>query len=229
MNDIVFKDKIITENKLINLVINELYTRNLTQYVFKIKIGNQFPIARFYIESKTICFNYNMMLSQIISNANKINFKSKIDFIKYINLNILSIVFHEITHVIQEKNKNGLLILSEKVEITLKEQKKYNSIYYLTNPIERQAQINSLSNVIKLCNNSNDSMPNLLLKHRLIDCISFGYNESNYPIKTFFQETNYFEKAIYYSKVEAKNFEKKLEYGCELSNQELNKIKELKL
>lgn len=229
MKDITKKDKIITEHELINLIINELYSRNLTQYVDKIKIGNQFPVARFYIDSKTLSFNYNMMLSKIIYNANKINFKSNLEFIKYINLNILSIVLHEITHVIQEKEKNDLLLLSEKIEIKLKKQNKYNTTYYLANPIERQAQVSSLSNVIMSYNDPNNSTTILLLKRRLIDCISFGYNELDYPIKIFFQETNYFEKAIDYSKSTIKKIEEKLEYGCELSKEEFNKIKELKL
>lgn len=229
MKDIAKINKIINEHELIDLIINELYYRNLTQYVDKIKIGNQCPIARFYVDLKTLSFNYNMMLSQIILSANKINFKSNFEFIRYINLNIISIILHEIIHVVQEKEKNDLLLLSEKVEIELKEQKKYNTIYYLTNPIERQAQVSSLSNIIMLYNDLDDSTTILLLKQRLINCITFGYNELNYPIKIFFQETNYSEKAINYSKIIAKKFEEKLEYGCELSNLGFNKIKELKL
>ena len=229
MKNITKKDKIITENELTNLLINELYAKNLTDYVDKIEIGNSFPIARFYVNSKILYFNYNMMLSQIISNSNKINFKSNLEVVRYINLNILSTVLHEIMHVVQEKEKNDLLLLSEKVEISLKEQKKYNVIYYLTNPIERQAQISSLSNVVMLNNELNDSTAIMLLKQRLVNCIVFGYDEINYPIQIFFQGTKYFEKAINCSKITTKIFEEKLEYGCELSSLEFNKIKELKL
>lgn len=229
MKNITKKDKIITENELTNLIINELYAKNLTDYVDKIEIGNSFPIARFYVNSKILYFNYNMMLSQIISNSNKINFKSNLEVVRYINLNILSTVLHEIMHVVQEKEKNDLLLLSEKVEISLKEQKKYNVIYYLTNPIERQAQISSLSNVVMLNNELNDSAAIMLLKQRLVNCIVFGYDEINYPIQIFFQGTKYFEKAINCSKITTKIFEEKLEYGCELSGLEFNKIKELKL
>lgn len=229
MKDIVKKDEIIREDELLILIINELYARNLTDYVDKIEIGNSFPIARFCVNSKKLCFNYNLMLSQIISYAIKIDFNSKLEFVRYTNLHILSTVLHEIMHVVQEKEKSNLILLSEEVEIMLKEQKKYDTIHYLTNPIERQAQISSLSSVIMLSDHLNNSTSITLLKRCLVDCIVFGYNEVNYPIKIFFQGTKYFEKAIKYSKITTKTFEDKLEYGCELSNLEFNKIKELKI
>lgn len=47
--------------------------------------------------------------------------------------------------------------------------------------------------------------------------------------KYFFKEQNIREEAINYSKTIPRTFEERLEYGCELSNIEFNKIKELKL
>ena len=69
----------------------------------------------------------------------------------------------------------------------------------------------------------------ILLKRRLANCIEFGYEKERYPIQIFFQGTKYFEEAINYSKTIPRTFEERLEYGCELSNIEFNKIKELKL
>lgn len=229
MKNITEKDKIISEHELISLIINELYARNLTDYVDKIEIGNNLPVARYYNSSKILCFNYDMMLSQIMFNANKIHLNSNLELIRYINLNILSTVLHEIIHVAQEKEKNDLVLLSEEVETTLKEQKKYDVTYYLTNPIERQAQISSLSYVVMLNNELNNSTTIILLKRRLANCIEFGYEKERYPIQIFFQGTKYFEEAINYSKTIPRTFEERLEYGCELSNIEFNKIKELKL
>lgn len=229
MKNIAEKDKIISEHELISLIINELYARNLTDYVDKIEIGNNLPVARYYNSLKILCFNYDMMLLQIMFNANKIHLNSNLELIRYINLNILSTVLHEIIHVAQEKEKNDLVLLSEEVETTLKEQKKYDVIYYLTNPIERQAQISSLSYVVMLDNELNNSTTIILLKRRLANCIEFGYEKERYPIQIFFQGTKYFEEAINYSKTIPRTFEERLEYGCELSNIEFNKIKELKL
>ena len=48
MKNIAKKDKIISEHELISLIINELYARNLTDYVDKIEIGNNLPVARYY-------------------------------------------------------------------------------------------------------------------------------------------------------------------------------------
>lgn len=78
MKNITEKDKIISEHELISLIINELYARNLTDYVDKIEIGNNLPVARYYNSSKILCFNYDMMLSQIMFNANKIHLNSNL-------------------------------------------------------------------------------------------------------------------------------------------------------
>lgn len=98
---------------------------------------------------------------------------------------------------------------------------------YLVNPIERQANILSLSKIV--C----DTCPkhthiNDVFKKQLIKIIKYGYEEM-FPIYNFFKDSNNFEDALYFSSSSLCDFYEKLEYGSELTYDEHKKIKELKL
>ena len=222
-------NRIMNEREFINQIINRLYEENLVSFVEKIEVGDNCPTARYYIDKKKLSFNYNSIISYILNEANKIKFNSDLERIKYINLRILSILLHEIIHVQQTKKKNELILLSEEVEFNLKKQNKYSELLYLMNPVERQAQIIALEQTIVQANEQAIDKSTKFLRKQLIDYIKFGYAETIYPIMIYFRNTNVFEKAIDYSKRVTNEFNEKIEYGCELSNAEFERIKELKI
>ncbi len=219
--------KIINQRCLLNIIINEIYYNNLTQYVEKIEIGNGVPMARYYYQTKKLCFNYENIVSAVLKKAKNFNFKNDKEVIDYVNMNIISIILHEISHVYQEKNKNNLIILAEQEEENQKKKGTYNLCKYLTNPIERQAQINALSRTIEL-KNTQEQMPVYLLKIELLDTISYGYDKEDYPMSTFFRGTGKLEQANELAQ-KVQRFNQKVEYGCKLTSIELKLLKELKI
>ena len=227
MNENVLYKKIIGPKSLLNIIINEIYYNNLTRYVEKIEIGNSVPIARYYYQTKKLCFNYENIVSAVLKKAKNFNFKNDKELIDYINMNIISIILHEISHVYQEKNKNNLIILSEQEEKKQKRKGTYTLCKYLTNPIERQAQINALSRTIEL-KKSQEQMPIYLLKIELLDIINYGYYKGNYPMSTFFKGTGKLEQATELAQ-EIQEFNQKVEYGCKLTSIELKLVKELNI
>lgn len=219
--------KIIDQKNMLNIVISEIYYNNLTQYVDKIEIGRNVPIARYYYQSKKLCFNYENIVSTVLKKAKNFKFRTDEELIDYINMNIISIILHEISHVYQEKNKNNLIILAEHEEEEQKKKGTYNLGKYLTNPIERQAQINALSRTIEL-KKFQEQMPLFLLKIELFDTINYGYDKENYPINSFFKGTGKLEQVTEFVQ-EIKEFNQKVEYGCKLTSIELKQVKELKI
>ena len=111
----------------------------------------------------------------------------------------------------------------------MKKQNKYSELLYLMNPVERQAQIIALEQTIVQANEQDIDKSTKFLRKQLIDYIKFGYAKTIYPIMFYFRNTNVFEKAIDCSKRVTNEFNEKIEYGCELSNAEFERIKELKI
>ena len=227
MKDIYDYGKLISENEFKAIIIKEIYFNNLVSYVNEIEVSDRVPFARYYCDRKKLCFNFDAILRNTLIKASKHSFNSKKEKIMYLNCNIISVIFHEIAHVCQKKEENPLIILSEQTESELKIHNLYDVNLYLVNPIERQANILSLSKIV--C----DTCPknthiNDLFKQQLIKIIKYGYDET-FPIYIFFKDSNNFEDALYFSSSSLSEFDEKLEYGSELTYDEYKKIMELKL
>lgn len=177
---------IISKEDFERIIINEIYRNNLVSYVDKIEISDQSPFARYYFDRKKLSFNYNQILYYTNIMANKYKFNTVEEKIKYINYSIISIVLHEIVHVRQKKEENLLIALSEQAESELKKYKLYGLNLYMTNPIERQAHVLSLSEVI-LHDCAEFTLMNKIFKGQLINILKYGYSNLKYPIYVFFK------------------------------------------
>lgn len=219
---------IISKEDFERIIINEIYRNNLVSYVDKIEISDQSPFARYYFDRRKLSFNYNQILYYTNIKANKYKFNTEEEKIKYINYSIISIVLHEIIHVRQKKEENLLITLSEQAESELKKYKLYGLNLYMTNPIERQAHVLSLSEII-LYDCAEFTLMNKIFKGQLINILKYGYSNLEYPIYVFFKGTSKFEIALDLASSVTQKIDEKLEYGCQLTSDEYKKVKELKI
>ena len=177
---------ILPQNQVINLLekILEIYKFNNVI----IETSNEELIARFLNGNKLI-FNNNRIISLAYLESQNIHVENSTK-IKYINFRLFQILLHEVQHILEEKYSNDLLIICEKQENTLKDKGTYSKREYLSNPIERIAEINSNEIIIDVLNNVHDnSVSNIFLNNKLY-CELQGYfiDEYKYPLNYFFNK-----------------------------------------
>lgn len=217
--------ELLNEEDVKQILIDLIYSNNLISYVDKIIFSNNIEFARYCLKSKILYFNLNNILHYIILKSKKNKITNNTELVNYLNCNILIILYHEIVHVIQRKNYNEIIFYSELYEQQLKLKNKYNINKYLSNPIERQAFIKSLVYVL-LITKDNTNKTNIILKNELINRINYGYySEKKFPIKSFFENSLYYESISKLSNIGDMNLDEKLEYGLKLDDTELIKIR----
>lgn len=224
-----FSDKYMLDKYLKNIVISNFKTNSLAYYS---------P------DTKTIYINFCKMIYALGLESKQYKYIDIYeDKIMMINLYIVKIIAHEIEHVLQEIKINGeistiesdILSAANTHEKYLKENGIYKGILYYANPIERQAELKSLKNILQIANEINSLNVIKMIKNEYITKIISDYNfegqQNRYPYQVFFDKKLNMEyifniiKKIEKMKVLDCNEDLRVNMGLKLNYQEVYKIR----
>ncbi len=221
-----FKNKLINSKDILNILILLINNYSLENYISKIILSsNPYILARYYSSKKIIIINYDKLLENTINYLKEQGHND----ILLINLYIIKILWHEIIHALQkqiiENNTNEIskiFTLSENLENSLKQQdiNFYLNHKYFYNPLERQANINSVKNILNLTILSKENLNYFTLEY-LFYCLN-GY-DFGYPILKFFNNTVY-DKKIKSLIQKSFNYDLQIELGLKLEYEEYNEL-----
>lgn len=164
--------------------IFELLEELLSIYNLNIKTENtaNLILARFCGDKIQINCNRLIALCYLESQNTSLINKDKID---YINNRIMQVILHELQHVLQEQERDSLVDLCNERENYYKSLKNYNLREYLSNPLERMAEINSIDIILKSL--SNDQIINIFIeKNYRVKLYGYYVDDYNYPLNYFF-------------------------------------------
>lgn len=218
-----YRSNIFSKSTFFSIFYRTLLSFHLDGDVNNVTDSNDIEFARFNVSKSVMLFNYNNLVLSANKFSKYYNFEDISEFNEFVNLFLLQVMYHEIIHIIQNCHTNDKILQYATLrENKLKEMSEYNKFKYLNNPIERQANISSLTFLIQNvdCSNTN----NLILMNKLSNYLLFGYNNCC-PIYEYFNGSDHFEHIVELSS-EINDFERKLEYGCDLSQSELILLKE---
>lgn len=174
-------------------------------------------------------------VATIIKNTNIENYKDKL---LAFNIFVLQILLHELEHVIQNKkidNFNNLesriLYYSNTLEQSLKSKDVYNNFLYNLNPIEIEAEFNSISTIMKLNILTNlQPLYSLFYNRKLHLCTRNYFNNNGtivFPAYIFFNcDKKYKEVLSFLETMNIKNhrLDQRLSLGLKVSSSEFKKL-----
>lgn len=215
INEVVRSDEL---EKIAYQIINELDLKEFAQSVVITDFNRSkiFTNSFAFYDGTNIYFDYLRTFYLIVNTApDSISSNLLSD---YANLKLLSILLHEIYHVVQKrkitldpkKTESIILKYSHEKKKNLLKEKRYISKFYETNPLERQARIKSLKKILCFAKSNNDIVSGILFDLNLQ--VLNGYDRNNplsiNPCNTYFEQNMSF--------VDTNNelsYEKKLELG----------------
>ena len=158
------------------------------------------PYFAFYIPSeRQLIVNFDKIANDIHTYLNNLNIDNK-DKVLALHLCLFHFINHEFKHILQEKNKennpytieNRLLTLSDWLEQHYSKRDMLFS-HYKIDPIERQAELSSLSEVINMAKQANISTLVTEMTNRYLRNAIEGYCDTLkcYPAKHFLEDYRY--------------------------------------
>lgn len=163
------------------------------------------PYFAFYIPGERKLFvNYDKMSNDIYTYLNNLNVDNK-DRVLALHLCLFHFINHEFKHILQEKEKvnnpnaieTRLLTLSDFIEQYYREEEILFS-HYKIDPIERQAELSSLSEFINMSKAANISTLVTEMTNRYLKDAIEGYcgTLNYYPAKYFLEDYRYKDASI---------------------------------
>ena len=151
-------------------------------------------LIRYYPEENKVYINYKkllIILKKIVMLERDLDYQNSI---LYFNTKFLEAEVHEIQHIIQQFKISecdgtfecNMLIASDKKEQLLKKCGLYDSLKYVCNPLERQANIISTQYCSELIRNYYNRKVGNIFERELEKKMVNGYNYNDYPARYFF-------------------------------------------
>ncbi len=213
----IYSDKIYSLEEIYQIINNLIFIYNVEDQFTKLVFVNYNYLARYCIKSRRLLINYNKIIEYLYIKSKLIKLNI-FDIIKYINLGFLKIILHEIKHMIQEKEKENLIIHACKNEEYLKSIGTYSSSKYYNNPIERQANIFSSRELITNYFFDCDLKKNYISEFK--NEIKYGYENGKSPVESFFRNYVDFSEISKCFDGKGKTFDQKVESGLILNSNE---------
>lgn len=241
--DISSNRNVINSRHIYNFILKMIDSLKLNDYIYEILFCDikGKSLTRYYINEKRLCIDFKKVVyyvSNYIANLKgDYSFENKI---LLTNLYIIKILYHELEHAIQAKkikyvsdDETKILTLSSIWEDKLKSNNIniYEESRYLYNPIERQANIMSSKRIIEMCNILENQEIFNFFDYELIDLSLYGYSNkgSEYPIiKYFLGNSNFSDIKDLVKKDSIFNFDKRIDMGLEISENEYDSLEEKK-
>ncbi len=198
----------------------------------------------FYVPSrKKLFINWDKMVADIHKYLNSLNLSNE-DKILALHLCLFHFMNHEFKHICQAKEKSEnpntiesrLLTLSDRLEHYYRREGLL-FYHYKIDPIERQAELSSLSQFISMAKTENIDILSTEMTTRYLQDAREGYSgnlERNYPTKFFLEGSRYYDYEIHNLIEELNgypitedNFQTRIELGLKITRSENEKLKRL--
>lgn len=178
------------------------------------------------------------MLSYVATIIKNMDIEDYKDKLLAFNIFVLQILLHELEHVIQNKKVNNykntetkILYYSNMLEQSFKSKGIYNQFLYNLNPIEIEAEFNSISTIMKLNILINlQPLFSLFSKRKLRLCTQNYFNNNGtivYPAYLFFYyDKEYKEVLSFLETMNIKNhrLDQRLSLGLKVSSSEFKNL-----
>ena len=214
-------DNILTKKSFFSVFEETLVSNNLDGPTTKVISSNDISFARYDCNKNRIFCNYDNIVTTIKKSLNSSLIFEQYEANELVNLYLLQIIHHEIVHVLQKYKNEDLIMHAEMWEEELKRAKMYDINRYLNNPLERQANIISIVTLMQRYDFS--KLNNAILLNRLKSYMLFGYDDK-FPIYKYFENSKYLN-AVSELTSKISDMDKKIEYGCNLSDKEYKLMK----
>lgn len=215
LNEMIRSDEL---EKLTYKIISEMCLKDFVQNVIITDFNkNKIYTSSFaFYDGESIYFDY-LKIIYLIVNTMPDGFSTNWQA-DYINLKLLSIMLHEIYHVMQKRKvvlnpqslESRVIKYAYKKKNKLFEEKRYTNKFYETNPMERQASIKSLKKILDFYKNNEELISRIILS--LDAQILNGYDKNDSlnvnPCNTYFEQ-----KIDFIKENNELSYEKRIELG----------------
>ena len=220
-------------DKILEILINENLLGN---YVDSVDINefNTNSLAFYSPIRKVIYINFKKLLYTTAYMIGNDKLFSQDDNFYLMNLCVLKIILHELHHAKQEKLKNEnkknieslILINSDNCESYYKKNGLYNGLLYNCNPIERQAELCALLDVVDISKSLNNTRIVSYFKNNYLKKRNQNYSKyiNLYPMLIFFNKMIENDKIDYLNSSLTENLKKRLELGLKIEKNDYKNL-----